>query len=59
MTAWRRLEEWTRADVWLELQRRLLAELGLRGKNGLLPRLYRLLVRARLDKGLSRAKPDG
>ena len=32
MTAWRRLEEWTRAGVWEELQRRLLDELGLRGK---------------------------
>jgi len=31
MTAWRRLEEWTRAGVWEELQRRLLDELGLRG----------------------------
>ncbi|NPD21839.1 IS5 family transposase [Corallococcus exiguus] len=32
MTAWRRLEEWTRAGVWEELQARLLDELGLRGK---------------------------
>jgi transposase len=32
MTAWRRLEEWTRAGVWEELQRRLLDELGPRGK---------------------------
>ena len=32
MTAWRRLEEWTRAGVWEQLQARLLDELGLRGK---------------------------
>lgn len=32
MTAWRRLEEWTRAGVWEKLQARLLDELGLRGK---------------------------
>ncbi|WP_407667376.1 transposase, partial [Myxococcus dinghuensis] len=32
MTAWRRLEEWTRAGVWEKLQERLLDELGLRGK---------------------------
>ena len=32
MTAWRRIEEWTRAGVWGKLQERLLDELGLRGK---------------------------
>ncbi|RKG84404.1 IS5 family transposase [Corallococcus sp. CA049B] len=32
MTAWRRLEEWTRAGVWEQLQARLLDELGMRGK---------------------------
>ncbi|RYZ37199.1 MAG: transposase [Myxococcaceae bacterium] len=32
MTAWRRLEEWTPAGVWEQLQARSLDELGLRGK---------------------------
>ena len=31
VTCWRRLQEWTRAEVWPELHRRLLRRLGKRG----------------------------
>nr|WP_233582894.1 transposase [Corallococcus sp. CA053C] len=59
MTAWRRLEEWTRAGVRGKLQERLLDELGLRGKVD--------FSRASIDSSSVRAskrrplqaKPDG
>ncbi|WP_371878243.1 IS5 family transposase [Myxococcus landrumensis] len=51
MTAWRHLEEWTRAGVWEELQARLLDELGLRGKVD--------LSRASIDSTSVRASKRG
>ena len=51
MTAWRRLEEWTRAGVWEKLQARLLDELGLRGKVD--------LSRASIDSSSVRALKRG
>ncbi len=51
MTAWRRLEEWTRAGVWEQLQARLLDELGLQGKVD--------LSRASVDSSSVRASKRG
>ncbi|RKH43176.1 IS5 family transposase [Corallococcus sicarius] len=51
MTAWRRLKEWTRADVWEQLQARLLDGLGLRGKVD--------LSRASIDSSSVRASKKG
>ncbi|RKH46771.1 IS5 family transposase [Corallococcus sicarius] len=51
MTAWRRLEEWTCAGVWEQLQARLLDALGLRGKVG--------FSRASIDSSSMRASKKG
>jgi transposase len=51
MTAWRRLEEWTRAGVFERLQRELLNELGQRGQVD--------FSRASIDSSTVRASKGG
>lgn len=51
MTAWRRLEQWTRAGVFEHLQRVLLKELGQRGQVD--------FIRASIDSASVRASKGG